>query len=157
MANEWPENNSLVWDTAIDNNLNAGHQSNGTHALGVLSAFKTVLLLNGVDLTTISDGDTTAIATVGFQPRQVMFFASVASTSVGSWGVDDGTTSWNIRQVSDGVTTRSSGESIALDTVAGATIIEGTITTLASTGFTVTWSVTGSPSGTATVIALCLK
>ena len=85
MANEWPANDSIDWDDAISANLTTGgshNASTGLHGLGVLSAFKTITFTRDM---TAASGDV-AYSGVGFQPRQVVFFASVASSEAGSWG-----------------------------------------------------------------------
>lgn len=162
MANEWPANDSTDWDDAISANFTTGgshNSSTGLHGLGVLSAFKTVLVLDGVDLTTINDEDTTVITGVGFQPRQVIFFASITGTPAGSWGWDDGTTSTMMAQLNNG-----NANPIGA-TPAAALLQDGSsnqtrliIASFSSDGFTVTWAVPFSPTtGTATIIALCLK
>ena len=157
MANEWPSNDSEDWDDAIEDNLNAGHESDGSHALGTLSAFKTITFTRDM---TAASGDV-AYTGVGFQPRQVVFFASVASNAAGSWGVDDGTNVECIFQYSDGSMDSSSAlspnKSIYFDNGAGSDYTSAKISAIGSDGFTLTWTLHNSLSATATIIALCLK
>ena len=164
MANEWPADDSIDWDDAISANLTTGgshNASTGLHGFGVLSAFKTVFVLDGVALSSISDNDTTVINTVGFQPRQMIFFGSVASTSGGSWGISGGVESnFLIYQGNDGVMNKftTSDYSILLEETSGSGQARGRVTAVSSTGFTITWQEQNTlSSGTATVIALCLK
>ena len=158
MANEWPANDSTSWDTAISNNLTTGgshNASTGLHGLGVLSAFKTVVAVNALDVSTVSTNDTTAVTGVGFTPRQVVLFTATQGTSMGSWGVDDGTLAKSSHQDSSGdVRAAATSSVVNLD---GASNIIGKITSLDADGFTLTWTVTGTPTGTMTTTALCLK
>lgn len=150
MANEWPADDSENWDVAIANNLNAGHDTNGLHTLGTLSAFDTVTFTKAL---ASADGTTSIVSSLSYQPRQVVFLASVASTSVGSWGTDDGVSAKSTAQNHGGNSASSTSSSINLVTASGTTTAK--ITELASDGFTVTW--TADSAGTATIIALCLK
>ena len=154
MANEWPINESVDWDDAISDNLTTGgshNSSTGLHGLGVLSGFKTITFTRDM---TAASGDVEYV-TVGFQPRQVVFFASVASIETGSWGVDDGSIAKALRQRNAGNMDVDVGSSIRLVT-ASDVFQEAFISTLASTGFTLTWVKNGSPAaGAATIIALC--
>ncbi len=101
---------------------------------------------------------TQAVTGVGGTPIVVIFAATITTTNVFSIGFDDGTTHLLVR-ANDGITTdtwaQASTASIWLQVGGAATDYYGSITTLGSDGFTVTWTKEGSPTGTATINALC--
>jgi hypothetical protein len=164
MANEWPANDSTSWDTAISNNLTTGgshNASTGLHGLGVLSGFSTITFTRDM---TAASGDV-AYTGVGFEPRQVIFFASVAGTKMASWGVNDALGNGNgqsygvQRQFDTGEMSYTSNNAIELlDSIEpNSGIQRARIQSFDSDGFTLAWDKNLSPTGTATVIALCLK
>ena len=86
-----------------------------------------------------------------------MFFGEVPSIAAASWGFDDGTSAYCTNQLSTGIISNNLTSSIDLESAAG-TIQSAAVKTLASDGFTLTWTKTGSPSAaTATIIAICFK
>ena len=109
------------------------------------------------DLTTASGTQT--ITGLGFTPSFVILFCGINATNTISWGMDNGTTSlslYNSVAVSAndwGVETTSS---INLVTGSGA-FQSAKITAFASDQFTVTWTKTGSPTGTATISGFAFK
>ena len=96
---------------------------------------------------------TQAITGVGFKPFCVIFFVAVSSTQKVSWGMDDATTHFNLNQAvfagADFVAS-SATMSITLGNAAG-TSYDGYISSLDADGFTITWTKTGLPTGTATI------
>ena len=94
---------------------------------------------------------TQVITGVGFTPKLINFFSS--ATPAASWGVDDGTTP-RVMLVNDngsaGAYASSASASIALFTSSGNFVI-GRVTAFSTDGFTITFTKTGSPTGTATI------
>ena len=85
MANEWPNDGDSAWNDTMKTNVDIGHTLTGAHALGELSAFKTINFTR--DMTAVSGS--VAYTGVGFMPRQVIFFTSVTGNRAASWGIDD--------------------------------------------------------------------
>ncbi len=102
-----------------------------------------------------ANGSTSVVSTLTFTPKSVIFMGGVnGSSCVSMNGFDDGTTKGSVSDdnVDSGATYAvSTAQSIVFARAAGANQ-QGHITTLASNGFTVTWTKTGSPTGTATII-----
>lgn len=104
-----------------------------------------------------------SITGVGFKPSSAFFFATVAAVqNEVAWGATDGTTSFELH----GRGTSASIPNYGIDTtgnhmvfdliqVAGTTACSVSLVSIDSDGFTFARSLTGSPSGTATVFALC--
>lgn len=112
------------------------------------------------DVTTASG--TQAVTGVGFSPKQIIFLVANAagSDSRASWGFDDGTLSYCIFANAGGTIgayRANASFSIYLNTSEGATDYTGEVTVLGADGFTVTWTKTGSPTGTYTMFALCFR
>ena len=101
---------------------------------------------------------TQAVTGVGFSPKAVVFLAGINGTSAMSAGIDDGSTAFVI--IDDNVdaagTYAVNSQSIGIATTAGGNA-QGKITTLGADGFTITWTKTGSPTGTATIGYLALR
>ena len=148
-----PAADSTNWNDLLKAHVLAGHNSDGTHKLSEITKY-TILTFTR-DMTAAS-GDV-ATTGVGFQPRQVMFFAGVASNQAASWGTDDGTDQTCTNQLSTGNMSINLGSSIDLENNANerqAALVK----TLDSDGFTLTWTKTATPpAGTATIIAICFK
>lgn len=107
------------------------------------------------DLSTASG--TKTISGLAFQPSLVVFLSSVAGggTTVASIGFDNGTlpgsvskigTNWNISTTNSLVLTTSGGNNQV-----------GHITSFTSDGFVITFTKTGTPTGTATIVFLAFK
>jgi hypothetical protein len=99
---------------------------------------------------------TIAYTGVGFEPVEVIFFAGTDDGSAvgrASTGVDNGTGKMTLADRSQ-VTARtwrvSTSESIRCWTGASDSVA-GYISTMGSDGFTISWTKTGSPTGTLTV------
>jgi hypothetical protein len=106
----------------------------------------------------ISVAGAQAITGVGFKPNIVICFAVVNSTYLYSWGIDDGTTARGIMSQSTDAAGRCAGTSnlIALYT-SGSTNTYALITSRDADGITITWTKTGSPTGTAQIFLLFLR
>ena len=104
-------------------------------------------------------GGTQAVTGVGFQPQIILFLANQDASNEISFGFTDGTnkgciarsasanlyyvsTSYSIRDIeASGMTTATYEGAVSMD----------------SDGFTVTWTKTGTPTGTLTVLYLALR
>lgn len=109
------------------------------------------------DQTTASG--TQAITGVGFKLKSVIFIAGETGTTKGSIGVDDGTNSGVLfHNVPAGVSffNIQAGASIFLTDTAGATY-SGVISATGTDGFTITFTKSGSPTGTATIAYLASR
>lgn len=100
---------------------------------------------------------TQAVTGVGFSPKALFFIANVDSLSTKpSVGVDDATTAggWGIRSTFSAVD--YSANSIIFRTATSDDYL-GKLSSLDSDGFTITWTKTGSPTGTATIVYIAYR
>ena len=103
---------------------------------------------------------TQAVTGVGFTPKAV-FFLSAQDGAAGemSVGYDDGTSSQAVRDDNGELTdtwTGSASFSIN-DNQSTGNVYTGEITTLGTDGFTITWTRTGTPTGTLSVNYLAMR
>lgn len=101
------------------------------------------------DLSTASG--TVVVTGVGFTPKLINFFSS--ATPAASWGVDDGITPRVMFVYDNGVVGAygsSTNASITIFTSAG-NLVQGRVSVFGTDGFTITFTKTGSPTGTATI------
>ncbi len=99
-----------------------------------------------------------AVTGVGFKPRALIFMAALPAVTGGiSTGVDDDTAAGSNR----GTTTASQFDtttSISIMVVhSGGNFYQGVVNSLDDDGFTIAWTKTGTPTGTATVVYLALR
>lgn len=114
--------------------------------------------------TTTRDTDTAtgtqAVTGVGFQPQAVFFIAGTQSEDEMSFGFDDGTTATSA-STSDGDAGNNNWAMMATvsinDVEATSTYYRGNIDSLDSDGFTISWTKTGSPTGTIAIYFLAFK
>lgn len=95
---------------------------------------------------------------VGFTPKAVVFLSALSSQSIPlSVGVDDSTGRGTIftRGSASFITTPS--YSIQLETLAGTDFQSGSISAFGADGFTIGWTKTGSPTGTAQIIYMAME
>lgn len=100
---------------------------------------------------------TQAITGVGFSPKDLEFICGNTS-NVSSWGFDTGggaSTSYSMANVANNMSLVT-GDSIYLDQGAGNQFY-AMVTSLDSDGFTLTWSKSGTPSGTASCAYKAIK
>ena len=92
------------------------------------------------------------IDAVGFKPSDLEFFACISDTLTFSIGFDDGTNHYSIRYkgAAANAFTYDSTNSLWLQ-IDGTHYCTGIIKTLDADGFTITWTKTNSPTGTATI------
>ncbi|MDO8533286.1 MAG: hypothetical protein Q7S17_00895 [Xanthobacteraceae bacterium] len=96
-----------------------------------------------------------AVTGVGFKPRAIIFMGAVSS-GVGAWGMvgndlADGAVSSLVVD-----TFYPSGDAIIAVTVSGS-LQQAVVASYDADGFTLTWTKTGAPTGTATLYALCFE
>ncbi len=148
-----PVDEQTNWNSLLEDHVLVGHNVNGTHKPAEITEHKILSFTRDM---TASTGDV-AYVDVGFTPRQVIFFAAVASNKAASWGDDDGTDQMCTYQVSTGDMASSIVASIILENSSSEGQI-GKVKTLDSDGFTLTWTKNATPpAGTATIIAVCFK
>lgn len=107
------------------------------------------------DLSTASG--TKTITGLAFRPSLVIFLASVAGagTTVATVGYDNGTNAFSISKI-DTKWQTSTANSIVMTTTAGNNQ-GGHITSFTADGFVITFTKTGTPTGTATIGFLAIK
>lgn len=106
----------------------------------------------------VSVTGTQAITGVGFKPRRVYAFLSLIGTGDGamSWGMSVGSAASRalLRNLGTGDFAQS-GSMLAAYQVDGSNIAIADMTSFDADGFTVTWSKTGTPTGTARISYIC--
>ncbi len=101
---------------------------------------------------------TQAITGVGFQPTAIVCFANIAASSAASWGVSDGSTNGSTTDINPAVPgAYSNNTNLITVVVTGADNYVGVISTFDADGFTISWTKTGTPTGTATIKFLALR
>ncbi len=103
---------------------------------------------------------TQAVTGVGFKPSSVIFSANIGTTAAASWsGFDDGTIHTTMADYSFGSADTYNvytDRSIELIIAAGKEY-SGLISSMDSDGFTITWTKTSTPTGTATIIYMAFR
>jgi hypothetical protein len=92
---------------------------------------------------------------LSFQPSLVILIGAIGATSSISWGFDNGTVPNSVNFTTVSYQTDTT-HSIGIFTAAGVAQ-QAKITSFTSDGFVLTWTKTGSPTGTLTMFALCFK
>jgi hypothetical protein len=109
------------------------------------------------DLTTASGSQ--SVTGVGFKPSAVIFWAHVSGETKGSLGFTDGTTSdcfYNYAAVSAGAWAISAGN--ILHPIGDLSNLQnGALSSLDADGFTISWTKTGSPTGSLVVSYLAFR
>ena len=109
---------------------------------------------------TLASG-TQAITGVGFTSRAVVFFAVVPTvTGQTSWGFSDGTTHAVIEDQYVSVAGRNASIANLCISLLGPTAsdrADASVSTMDTDGFTLSWTKTGSPTGTATILYLAVE
>lgn len=106
------------------------------------------------DLSTASG--TQAVTGVGFTPRLVILLGNQTGNARTSVGFSDGTNDYSIYMVDAGNAFNSATGS-SLNAGSGANSQSGEISAFGADGFTITWTKTGSPTGTFNLMALCIQ
>ena len=131
---------------------NTSHQLAGGDALdltGLVGSHKVFQSTFTRD-TSIASG-TQAITGVGFQPKHVIIHASIDSTLAVSFGIEASGSHKSTFYNGTGLWYSNPNSSILLVITAGTTAYSGYISSLDTDGFTITWSKTGSMTGTANI------
>ncbi len=96
---------------------------------------------------------------VGFKPKNVQFIYGQASKFTGA-GFTDGTNQGSVFGSNDGATPYLTADVSGSNTIylsnASGTNNQAAIVSFDSDGFTLSWTIAGSPTGTATIYANCL-
>jgi hypothetical protein len=101
-----------------------------------------------------------AVTGVGFTPKAIVFLVSKNSSSMTSWGMDDGTSHFSIGDANGSSTdTYGINASEAIFVIETGTInYSGHVGSFDADGFTIAWTKTGAPTaGTLTIYALCFR
>jgi hypothetical protein len=93
---------------------------------------------------------------IGFKPRAIIFYATVASTNTASWGMSAGASNNVMTQMASGSFDYYTG-SASIAYVSGLNTHIGTIKTFDSDGFTITWTKANSPTGTLRVYYMAYR
>lgn len=100
---------------------------------------------------------TQAVTGVGFRPRAIIFFmAETAALPQGSWGLDNGTITNCTVQSQNGNLGDATNKSIFWNDTVALTQYFATVSTMDIDGFTVTWTRTGAPTGTISIMYMAL-
>jgi hypothetical protein len=127
----------------------------GNHSNGMYIDYPTPKKKMGTltyDLSTASG--TTAVTGLGFEPSIIHIMAAVDNTTLKCSGYSDGTTNYVISDT-HGTTaeTHAPLTSFCIQLVVdGSNYVRGTIGSITHDGFTITWTKTGSPTGSAVVM-----
>lgn len=154
--------NVIAADTAVALAANGANCSAGNYPLGVdtagavescTAAGATGFFVGAFTRDTTVASGTQAITGVGFTVKACRFHSTQSASREGGWGFDDGTRSNGIFDdaATAGTYQVETAQSITDEETNGVDYYQGEITTLGSDGFTITWTRTGTPSGTLTV------
>jgi len=155
-----------LWDAAGD--LAQGTGANTAAKLPIGSAGDVLRVVSGVaawtgtnfkavsltrDLTASSGNVSTT--GVGFTPKSALFLAVKSATTLASVGITDGTASYDIQIYGSNLLSYSTTKCISITD--GSASQEASLATFDSDGFTLTWTKTGSPTGTANFFGLLFR
>lgn len=149
-----PQRNEKIFNSRLDDEF--GGIATGLTTLATQSASVIGSFTRDISLAT----GTQAITGAGFKPRAVIFLAgSVGGSSDNSAGIDDGTNHSalvNLNALAAGTFHISAVLSIRF-VQSGSDIYGGIIQSLDTDGFTISWTKTGSPTGTRTILFLAFR
>ncbi len=102
---------------------------------------------------------TQAITGVGFTPKMVVFMSTLDGTVYATWGFDNASGAASMFANNAGTADNYGKDTAKSITLAqtGSNFNQANITSMDADGFTLTWTKTGSPTGTATIIYLAIK
>lgn len=102
---------------------------------------------------------TQTITGLGFQPSLVIFLANLGTNAATSIGVDNSSSVFSVYNNHNAVANAWNNTiNFSLNIIlSGANFQQGKITSFTSDGFVITWTKTGSPTGTATIGFLAFK
>lgn len=125
-----------------------------TANLPTFPQYKVILFTQNLSTTTGAVSTTG----VGFRPKAAIFMGASGNTLASFNGVTDGTTQGCVYNQNGGGTgdVQGSNTSVMLFTTDGFTNISiAVLTSFDADGFTLTWTKTGSPTGTVSISVLC--
>tara|TARA_R110002074_G_scaffold125681_1_gene263142 strand:+ start:40 stop:603 length:564 start_codon:yes stop_codon:yes gene_type:complete len=146
--------NSVDSAELIDGAIDGSHLASG---VGALSSQYVSFTRNSA-----SGAGTQAITGVGFQPTAVLFLAAISGAGMASIGFQDSDKAGDSLADRQLMTANDWDTNVwntdKINIVFASTVnYGGSITAYGSDGFTITWAVRGSPSGTVKIRALCFK
>lgn len=148
-APSWGNISSLI---AAGSNVTVSGTSTVTIALSTAATSQIKIGSFTRDLSTASGTSTTT--GLGMQPKAVSFISGINSSTIAqSWGADDGTNSYALYNGNSGVAGQFgmlTGDSIVL-IANGTSFNVAKIASFIPDGFTIAWTKTGAPTGTAIV------
>lgn len=104
---------------------------------------------------------TQAITGAGFTPTACLFFTAVNGTTASSFGLSDSArTAGSVQTTTDGAATWAWGagaNAIQISNNAGSAFQTATVQSYDADGLTLSWTKTGSPTGTLQMKLLCLR
>ena len=104
----------------------------------------------------VSLTSTQTVTGVGFTPSLVMFFTTINAVNTIATGFDNGSTFFQIHFAPTAATWANSSPSASIiAAVTDTAYTYANISSFNSDGFVLTWTKVGSPTGTATILALC--
>jgi len=138
----------------------AGTLQNGQALVGNSSGPPTPQFVNRFALGSFTRDTSTATGTqavtgVGFKPKAAVFLAAQGGSDEASWGVDIGTARGSIftdDAIAADTIQQGTNSSITDRELGNTDLYAGTVSTFDVDGFTISWTKTGTPTGTLTVI-----
>ncbi len=100
---------------------------------------------------------TQAVTGVGFQPTAIICLANISGANQASWGASDGTTNGCVLDFNSAVAATYAINANLIHVQFAADAYTGVISTFDADGFTISWTKTGTPTGTATIKYLALR
>jgi hypothetical protein len=113
-------------------------------------------MLKTTRVLTEASGDV-AYTGVGFTPSAIIFFVVIGGGSLGRWGLSDGVRHGAAYRVSGATTIISDTDVAILCDLSGGNSQSAVVKSFDADGFTLTWTKTGSPTGTAIIYCLPLR
>lgn len=129
------------------------------NAAGTAPEFATGYKIGTFTYDTSTASGTQAITGVGFKPSLLVLMAIINDTQQVSIGFDDGTNHYClINEHNAAATLWFSSATLSIELIqSGSDFVTGAVTTLGTDGFTITWTKTGSKTGTATIYYLAMR
>jgi len=156
----WDAAGDLAYGSAADTGARLAVGTVAQHLIstGTLPAWGTVYKV-GSTTKNIADASTTqAVTGVGFKPTQVIFFTVVdGGGALWSVGFDNATNSIGFGGVGGTTSMAHNGSTAAIIRTDGSNSQGGKISSFDADGFTITWTKTGTPTGTAQVMYLAFR
>ena len=98
------------------------------------------------------------ITTVGFKPRFILFLSTIPGVAgMMSIGVSDGSAKFSISDIHGHTANSYSLSAAEIDFNSANGRAQGKVTAISDTGFTITWTKTGTITGTANIAVTCFR